>query len=234
MVKLNSKIYYIIVLFLGSCLVSCKQTKENGGSKKDTVKLKKTTKKIEKLPYYNAPDFTPTWLPSDDDLKEFHKIPDFNFKSQLGNEITNNTLKGYIYVAGFFFTSCSSICIDLTKNMHTLQEIYSDDDEIKLISHSVYPKVDTVEVLKEYGDRHNIDPQKWYLVTGKKEKIYELAREAYFADDVFKETNDKSRFVHTENLILIDKKGHIRGVYKGTLPLEMKRIQRHIKILKKE
>jgi len=224
----------IVLLSIGSCFLSCKQAIESQESMKSTETAATSIKKVEKLPFYNNPDFTPTWLSNDDELENFHRISDFNFKSQLGNEITNNTLKGYIYVAGFFFTSCSSICIDLTKNMHTLQEIYSDDDEIKLISHSVYPKVDTVEVLKEYGERHNIDPKKWYLVTGKKEKIYKLVREAYFADDVFKDTNDKSRFVHTENLILVDKNGHIRGVYKGTLPIEMKRIQRHIKILKRE
>ena len=72
------------------------------------------------------------------------------------------------------------------------------------------------------------------MVTGDKEKIYALAREAYFADDLFKETQDKNRFVHTENFILVDQKGHIRGVYNGTLPSELNRIQRHIDILKKE
>ena len=99
---------------------------------------------------------------------------------------------------------------------------------------TVMPSVDTVEVLKDYGERQKIDPKKWYLVTGKKETIYALAREAYFADDLYKQTNDKNRFVHTENLLLIDKNSHIRGVYNGTLAIERKRIQRHINILKKE
>ena len=96
------------------------------------------------------------------------------------------------------------------------------------------PSVDTVEVLKEYGERQNINPEQWYLVTGPKEKIYELAREAYFADDLYKETNDKNRFVHTENLILIDKKGHIRGVYNGTIEFDVERLKRHVEILKAE
>lgn len=61
-----------------------------------------------------------------------------------------------------------------------------------------------------------------------------MAREAYFADDLYKQTHDKSRFVHTENFMLIDKKGYIRGVYDGTLPAELNRIERHISILKKE
>ena len=198
------------------------------------TKKAETITKIEQLPYYNTPDFNPTWLPTDDELKMFHKIPKFSFTNQLGKEVTNETLKGTIYVANFFFTTCPNICIQLTKNMHKLQEKYADDNEIKLISHSVFPSNDTVEVLKEYGERQHVNPEKWHLVTGEKEKIYQLAREAYFADEVYKKTHEKDRFMHTENLILIDKQGHIRGVYKGTLPEEVLRIQRHIEILKNE
>ncbi|KZS42425.1 electron transporter [Aquimarina aggregata] len=209
----------ILIIFLGSFFISCKQ---------------ETTTKIDKLPYYNTSDFTPTWLSSEDELKKFHKIPNFKFTNQLGNEVTNTNFKGYIYVANFFFTTCPSICIKLTNNMHMLQDIYSKDEEIKLISHTVFPSYDTVEVLKEYGDLRDVNPKKWHLVTGEKEKIYKLAREAYFADEIYNETNDENGFIHTENLILVDKDGHIRGVYKGTLPEEIKRIERHIEILKKE
>ncbi len=209
----------VVIFCFGSFLISCKQ---------------ETTKKINKLPYYNTADFAPTWLPSEGELKKFHKISDFKFKNQLGNYITNADLNGYIYVANFFFTTCPSICIKLTNNMLTLQEIYDENDEVKLISHTVFPSYDTVEVLKEYGDLRGINPKRWHLVTGKKEKIYKLAREAYFADEIYTETNDENGFIHTENMILVDKNGHIRGVYKGTLPEEIKRIQRHIEILKKE
>ena len=218
----------LVVFFLGIFLISCKQ-----GGNQDKV-IETTSDTVKQLPYFNTPDFTPKWLPEINDLKNFHKISSFSFKSQLNEEINNNRLLGSIYVANFFFTSCPSICIQLTENMGVLQNFYAEDDEVKLISYSVMPSVDTVEVLKSYGELHDIDPKKWYLVTGDKSEIYDLAREAYFADDLYKQTNDKSRFVHTENLLLIDKKGHIRGVYKGTEPAEVKRIQRHIKILKKE
>lgn len=228
----------IAIILFGSFFISCKQKAENSErqEKENTTNevANTQTKKIENLPYYNTPDFNPTWMPGEDELEKFHKIPEFSFTSQLGENITNNTLKGSIYVANFFFTTCPNICLKLTDHMRKLQKEYADDNEIKLISHTVYPSNDTVEVLKEYGERQNIDPKKWYLVTGEKDEIYNLAREAYFADEVYKKTNDKNRFVHTENLILIDKNGHIRGVYKGTLPEEVERIKRHIEILKKE
>lgn len=227
-----NKIIFISIFFFGACLTSCKHKSQSVDPeyKKDVSQKSE----VEKLPYFNTSDFTPTWLSNNDELKEFHKIPNFNFTNQLGQKVTNTTLEGKIYVANFFFTTCPNICLQLTKNMRELQNIYMADDDIKLISHTVLPSIDTVEILKDYGERQNIDPKKWYLVTGEKEKIYELAREAYFADDLFKQTNDKNRFIHTENIILIDKNSHIRGVYNGTLSTEVKRIQRHIELLKKE
>ncbi len=219
----------LILLVLSCITTACKRSL---GNKDKAIRI--GTKKIDKLPYYNTADFTPSWLPTDDELKMFHKIPNFKFKNQLGKEITNKDLRGYIYVANFFFTTCPSICVKLTNNISKLQEEYFEDDEIKFISHTVFPSHDTVEILQKYGERNDINPEKWYLVTGKEEEIYNLAREAYFADETYKQTHDKNGFIHTENLILIDKNGHIRGVYKGTLPEEIERIQRHIEILKRE
>ncbi len=231
---LNNKIIRTI-FFAFIFLISCNPKSEKKPKKDDIKSTEVLTKKaIKKLPYFNTPDFNPTWLPGDNELKDLHKIPSFSFKNQLGNKITNKTLEGKIYIASFFFTTCPNICLQLAQNMRELQKMYAKDDEIKLVSHTVWPSVDTVEVLKEYGERQDINPEKWYLLTGDKEKIYDLARKAYFADDLYKQTKDAERFIHTENLILIDKNSHIRGVYSGTLPAEIKRIQRHINILKRE
>lgn len=231
---INRHVHILVLFFVLYSLFSCKQTTENSPKQDMDMVTKVSSKKVEQLPYFNSPDFAPTWTSDSKTLNSFHKISDFAFKNQLGNTVTNKTLEGHIYVANFFFTTCPNICLQLTTNMRELQKIYAKDDMIRLLSHTVMPNVDTVEVLHEYGKRQDINPEKWYLVTGKKETIYDLAREAYFADDLYKQTNDKNRFIHTENLMLVDKKGHIRGVYKGTLPEEINRIQRHITILKNE
>ena len=118
--------------------------------------------------------------------------------------------------------------------MGTLQERYKNDDGILLLSHTVMPWRDSVPVLKEYAIENKIDSKKWNLVTGNKDDIYNLARTAYFADEDFVKTQDEDAFIHTENFILIDKKGRIRGVYNGTLEVETKRLIRHIEMLKKE
>ena len=212
-----NNIFLVLVFVL---IMSCNNEKVN----------KETT-----LPYFNTALFTPEWIDKDSDKYAYiHKIPTFSFINQNGEEITNKTYEGKIYVADFFFTSCPGICPRLAKNMRTLQEAFKDDDEVLLLSHSVTPEKDSVPVLKEYAIENQVNSKKWNLVTGNRKEIYDIARKAYFADEDFVKTQDESAFIHTENFVLIDKKGRIRGVYNGTLAVETERILRHIKLLKRE
>ena len=118
--------------------------------------------------------------------------------------------------------------------MEAIQAYYKHDETILLLSHSVMPWVDTVEKIKAYATENNAIDAKWHLVTGDRNQIYQLARNSYFADEDYKKTKDELEFNHTENFILVDKKGRIRGVYNGTLALDIQRLQRHIELLKLE
>lgn len=213
--KLN-RIYILSVLLI-VCFCSCKHnTKETD------------SKEIEALPYFNAADFTPEWNTPE------HKIPDFSFTNQNGEEVNNKTFEGKIYVADFFFTSCPGICPKLTKNMGHIQETYKNNHDIMLLSHTVMPWRDSVPLLKQYAKKYHVDSNKWHLVTGSKDALYTIARTGYFADEDFTKTQDESNFIHTENFVLVDKQGYIRGVYNGTLEIDVERLKRHIKILRKE
>jgi len=183
---------------------------------------------ITKLPYFNSPDFTPIWSKVD------HKIPDFSFVNQNGDTINNATFSNKIYIADFFFTSCPGICPVLTKRMKSIQKTYLEDHELLLLSHTVMPWRDSVSVLKDYARNNGVIDAKWHLVTGDKNALYNIARNGYFADEDFGKTQNESDFIHTENFILIDKEGFIRGVYNGSLAVDIERLKRHIKILKKE
>lgn len=191
--------------------------------------------KTQVLPFYNSAEFTPEWISkSDEKYNKIHTIASFQFTNQNRKLIRNKDFEGKIYVADFFFTTCPSICPILAKNMAAIQESYKNDDDILLLSHSVMPWEDTVQKIKEYAIEKKAIDRKWHLVTGDRDEIYNIARTSYFADEDFKNTNDKSAFIHTENFVLVDKKGRIRGVYNGTLGLDIQRLKRHIEILKKE
>ncbi|WBX72568.1 SCO family protein [Tenacibaculum pacificus] len=194
--------------------------------------------KIDKetvLPFFNSAEFTPEWISKSSlKYKEIHTIPDFSFINQNGKKVTNKTYKRKIYIANFFFVTCPGICPILEKNMSKIQDKYKNDSSVLLLSHTVMPTKDSVAVLKKYAIDNNIISDKWNLVTGDKKQLYNVARKGYFADDEFNKTKNTAAFIHSENFVLVDKKGRIRGVYNGTLGLETKRLIRHIEILKKE
>lgn len=143
-----------------------------------------------------------------------HKIADFAFTNQNGKTITQNDYKGKIYVADFFFTTCPTICPIMTTNMAWLQDKVKDMPDVMLLSHSVTPDIDTPAVLKEYAKKKGVIDSKWNLVTGDKKDIYYIARKSYLA--VKTSTSDELYdMVHTENFVLVDKEGRIRGFYNG-------------------
>jgi protein SCO1/2 len=187
------------------------------------------------LPYFNTPDFTPTWIDKNAvAYQHLHAIPAFSFTDQHGETVSDKTVHGKIYVADFFFTKCGSICPKMTGNMGKVATAFMNDNSVMMLSHSVTPELDNVDTLKAYAKLKNITNPNWHLLTGNKQQIYEIARKGYFADNVIGYNKDTSEFLHTENFILVDKRGHIRGVYNGTIDFEMENLIRHIKILKQE
>ncbi|MFK7749021.1 MAG: SCO family protein [Kordia sp.] len=163
-------------------------------------------------------------------ISKYHKINDFSLVNQNGETITQDTYKGKIYVADFFFTTCGTICPIMTKNMADIQKEILNDDDVMLLSHTVTPEIDTVAQLKRYAIEKGVNDAKWNLVTGEKKQIYDLARKSYLA---VKSNGDKDySMVHTENFMLIDKERRIRGFYDGTKKEEIEQLLEDIEILK--
>jgi protein SCO1/2 len=173
-----------------------------------------TPKKM--LPIYSPRDINPELVDSTvQHIGNNHKIADFSFTNQNGKIITSEDYENTIYVADFFFTTCPSICPKMTDNMVWLQNQLKNYSEIKLLSFSVTPDIDTPEVLKKYALEKGVDDSRWNLVTGDKSAIYFLARKSYLAVKTGK-PEELYDMVHTENFILIDKNKRIRGFYDGT------------------
>ncbi len=165
------------------------------------------------LPYYDNAQFDPRWHASDSPaLESFHSIPGFTLTNQDGQEVTERTFEGKIYVADFFFTACPSVCPKMTEAMAALQETFIDDEDVLFLSHSVTPQADSPEVLKAYAERRGVVSGKWHLVTGDRSTIYGLGRQSYFVEEDLGEEKADDEFLHTDNFVLIDKRRHIRGI----------------------
>jgi len=192
---------------------------------------------------YYKPDL-PIYNPSDINIKlvdeskrnviRDHTVGDFSLTNQLGNNITPKDFENTIYVANFIFTTCEGICPAMTGNLASVYKEYLNDDEIKFISHSVTPEIDSVAALKAFAEKYGVKKHdKWYFTTGSRKHIYELARMHYFAaqDTGNGGPND---FLHTENLVLVDKKKRLRGFYDGTDYDQIDQLKEDILRLKEE
>ena len=166
-------------------------------------------------------------------VKKYHKIDNFSLTNQNGNRISQRDYQGKIYVADFFFTTCPSICPIMTNNMAYIQSKIMDDPQVKLLSFSVTPEIDSVPQLKKYALEKGVNDKKWNLLTGEKKEIYTLARKSYF---VVKEDGDGGPhdMIHTENFVLVDPEKRIRGYYDGTDKAAMENLLADLKTLKEE
>lgn len=160
-------------------------------------------------------------------------IPAFKFINQDSLEITEKTFDGKIYVADFIFLNCPTICPKMTNEMTKVYEAYKSNPNILYISHTIDPLNDSIPRLKSYSENLGADPQKWFFVTGDKDKIYSLAEESYFST-AYSDSTAPGGYVHSGGLLLIDKKKHIRGVYDGTDQTETERLKSDIKKLLNE
>ena len=161
-----------------------------------------------------------------------HRVLPFELVNQYGDTITEEVVKGKIYVADFFFTVCPDICRDMAAQKRRLQDVLKDEKDFTILSHSVTPVYDSVPVIKAYADKQGAIPGKWHILTGDKPQIYKLARESYFAVLDEGGTGDESDFIHTENFVLIDREKRIRGFYDGTSAEDVDRLIEDYYILK--
>lgn len=217
-----ARIYFPAIIMIG-ILVCCK----------DPAVRKEQQARI--LPFYTTAEFTPQWIEKKSSAyNTIHFIPSFQFINQDSATVTEKTFAGKIYVADFFFTACPGICKKLTTNLSLVQTAFKNDSDVLLLSHSVTPESDNVSRLQQYANAFGVIKNKWHLVTGKREDIYGIARNAYFADEDMGIKKNSDDFLHTENMLLIDKHRRIRGVYKGTSVNDMNNLIADIKVLKLE
>ncbi len=159
-----------------------------------------------------------------------HKVGNFSFINHEGKTITQKDLAGKIYVVDYFFTTCHSICPVMTSQMLRIYDEFKNEDRVRFLSHTVDPEIDSVNILAEYAKAKNVDPNRWYFVTGDKKELYDMARQSYYLDA---EEGDggPDDFIHTPNFALIDENKFIRGYYDGTDSAQVNMLINDIKIL---
>lgn len=171
----------------------------------------------------------------------WHRLPEFSMINQQGDTVSWNEIKGKVVVVDFFFTHCPTICPALTTNMRKLQVGITNNkrvgsnipDFLHLISFSIDPERDSVPRLKKWADRFQINPEQWWLLTGNKKEIYDLAINEMKIGLVDGQGVDTS-FIHTDHFVLIDTNRYVRGYYHGLDSASLERLSRDIIFLSME
>lgn len=104
------------------------------------------------------------------------QIPNVKVYDQNGQTLDFYTdlIKGRNVAINFIFTTCTTVCPVLTATFRRVQlELEKSQSDIKLISVSVDPTVDTPERLRDFADKFKAGPG-WTFVTGEKTEIDSL------------------------------------------------------------
>ncbi len=146
----------------------------------------------------------------------YHTVGELRLINQIGDTLSlNEDLKGKILVVNFFFTSCQTICPELSKNMNLLNKAFKKNDtSVRFVSISVDPDNDSVPRLRLYADKLNVNHDKWFFLTGDKKSIYDYARKELRLS-LTEGDGGKDDFIHPEQFTLLDKYRNIRGYYNG-------------------
>jgi len=164
----------------------------------------------------------------------WHKVRPFKLKNQFGKEVGLEDWGGKIIIADFFFTSCPSICPKLTRNMKKLQTAFKKTDSlVRFVSFTVDPVRDTVQALKAYGDKFGIDHDSWFMLTGDRNELYDIALNEFKAS-IASNGNIDTGFIHTDRFFLLDRDRVVRGWYSGLDSLNLDKLIKDVVLLNME
>lgn len=172
----------------------------------------------------------------DKKFQVLNTVKPFSFTNQEGKTISERDVEGKVYVAEYFFTTCTGICPILNTNMKTIYEKYAAEPGFMILSHTCDPANDSVGRLKQYADSLQVNPAKWVFLTGSKDSLYNAARVSYLLDDPKNNMeNIDEQFLHTQFFALVDKNGRVRKkIYDGLKKSELKELEKDIAVLLKE
>lgn len=229
--------FLCLLLLLGACdpSPSNSNTKNYNKNPNFSIPPAPSFAKVEanELPFFQGSAFNPIWRKNKAVLPSgVLQIPDFNFLDQEGEAVNRATFEGKITVASFFFSGCSGYCPTIMRNLLDVQQTYLSDPSILLLSHSVTPDLDTPQQLQSYSQEVGAQTKKWFLVTGEREHIYDLARKSYYADTQLRESQTQNDFLHSESVYLLDLEQRIRGVYNGNSRSAIQKLKQDIQLLK--
>lgn len=150
-------------------------------------------------------------------------LTDFELTKSDGTPFRSADMKGKVWIASYFFSTCPGSCTRLNQNIKYLSSL----DEIAdadWVSITVDPATDTLPVLEAKAKELNADPERWYFCRGKFDDVRRIAHD-------YMKVGGVSLKGHNDYAVIIDKQGEIAGMFNAVSTSESKK---GLEIIKRE
>ncbi|MCX7915974.1 MAG: SCO family protein [Verrucomicrobiae bacterium] len=165
-------------------------------------------------------------VPKPGKLMELGSVPDFRLVESSGAERARADLVGKVWIASFIFTRCAEECPAMMRAEVKLQRNLPVREDLILVSFSVDPDYDTPERLRAYAEMFGADRSRWWFFTGDKKSIYRLAIEGFRLSTMEADPENEMPILHSSKLVLVDRRGTIRGYYDSMDEMELRQLVR--------
>ena len=112
--------------------------------------------------------------------------------------------------------------------MNLVHKEFQNNDDVRIVSISVYPEYDTPEVLKKYASQYDANTNRWHFLTGPEENVQNVIKNGFKMGDY------EDIIFHSEKFALVDQKGRLRGYYSGMETEDVIRLKKDINKLLNE
>jgi protein SCO1 len=140
-----------------------------------------------------------------------YSAPAFNLTDQTGGAFSSERLRGHVWVADFFYTTCTGLCPMMSARMESLQGQLPA--QVQLVSFSVDPVHDTPVVLAAYADKFHAKSGQWFFLTGDPK----VQQQVVSGMKMFSgPASGDQPLQHDFRFLLVDDQLRVRGVYDST------------------
>ncbi len=100
--------------------------------------------------------------------------------------------------------------------MAQIQQLTTNQPDVRLVSLTVDPRDDTADALAKYGARFGTDTNRWLFLTGDKAQLYGLISASFLAQDADNQSGYMpGNFSHTERIAVVDSRGRVQAYFDG-------------------
>src|SRR5439155_18489541 len=156
-------------------------------------------------------------------LSTFGSVPDFALTDAGGGTLRRADLREKVWIASFIFTRCAEACPAMMRQEASVQGQLPLRDDVRLVSFSVDPDYDSPPVLTKYAKTFGADRSRWLFLTGDKKQIYDLASRGFQLNAVEGDPAKEMPILHSSKLVLVDRRGAIRGYYDSNDAAELQK-----------